>query len=74
MDIVKEILERHDDREIIAHLDKILGGIIKNYKIALTTGRNEAIWGSFGDIMQVYEIVHEMRRRDSAREAQKNEM
>lgn len=70
MDIAKEIVEKHDDREIIAHLDSIMSGVIKNYRIGLSTGRSEALWGSFGDIVQVREILHEMKTRDDKKLAQ----
>lgn len=72
MDIAKEIVERHDDREIIAYLNSVMSGVIKNYRVGLA-GHPEVIWGSFGDIMQVYDILHEMKARDDKKLAQMQE-
>lgn len=71
MDIVKEMLDRHSNEEVVAYLNKMMNGIIQNYKLGFQTGRSEALWGSFGDIVQVSEFLREMKKRNDARDAMK---
>lgn len=71
MDIVKEMLDKHNNDEVIAYLSKTMNGIVQNYKVAFQSGRSDAIWGSFGDIMLVYDFLREMKRRNDARDAMK---
>ena len=71
MDIVKEMLDRHSNEEVVAYLNKMMNGIIQNYKLGFQTGRPEALWGSFGDIVQVSEFLREIKKRNDARDAMK---
>lgn len=71
MDIVKEMLDKHSNEEVVAYLNKMMNGIIQNYKLGFQTGRSEALWGSFGDIVQVSEFLREMKKRNDARDAMK---
>lgn len=71
MDLTKEIVDKHSTEEIIAYLSKMMNGIIQNYKLGFQTGRPEALWGSFGDIVQVSELLREMKRRNAERDALK---
>lgn len=71
INIIGEIIEKHSDEEIIAHLDKIVAGVVKNYTVALDKGNSDILWANLGDLTQVASILRGMRKRDEAREAQK---
>lgn len=72
MDLAKDIVDKYTTEQIIAYLDHLMGGIGQNYKIALKVCKAEPLWISMGDIAQVKEILHEMKKRNDAREAAKN--
>lgn len=71
INVVGEIIEKHSDEEIIAHLDKIVAGVVKNYTVALDKGNSDILWANLGDLTQVASILRGMRKRNEAREAQK---
>ncbi len=71
MDITKDIVDKYSTEQIIAYLDHLVGGISSNYRTALKTGRPEFLWGSLGDVVQIKDILHEMKARNDAREATK---
>lgn len=71
INIIGEIIEKHSDEEIIAHLEKIVGGVVKNYTVALDKGNSDILWANLGDLTQVASILRGMRKRNEAREAQK---
>ena len=71
INVVGELIERHSDEEIIAHLDKIVAGVVKNYAVALDKGNSNILWANLGDLTQVASILRGMRKRNEAREAQK---
>lgn len=67
-----EILANHSDEEVIEHLDGIMTGLLKNYKLALERREPEILWGNLGDISIVASIIREMKKRNLSRQAQKN--
>ena len=71
INVVGEIVEKHSDEEIIAHLEKIVAGVVKNYTVALDKGNSDILWANLGDLTQVASILRGMRKRNEAREAQK---
>lgn len=71
INVVGELIEKHSDEEIIAHLDKIVAGVVKNYTVALDKGNSDILWANLGDLTQVASILRGMRKRNEAREAQK---
>ena len=71
INVVGEMIEKHSDEEIIAHLDKIVSGVVKNYTVALDKGTSDILWANLGDLTQVASILRGMRKRNEAREAQK---
>ena len=71
INVVGELIERHSDEEIIAHLDKIVAGVVKNYTVALDKGNSDILWANLGDLTQVASILRGMRKRNEARETQK---
>lgn len=70
MDIAKDIIDKYPSEQIVAYLDRLIGGVVKNYKLGLQNGRPEFLWSSLGDIVQIREIIHEIKTRDDARLAQ----
>lgn len=71
MDITKDIVDKYTTEQIIAYLDHLAGGVSQNYRTALKTGRPEFLWGSLGDVVQIKDILHEMKTRNNAREVSK---
>lgn len=71
INIIGEIIEKHSDEEIVAHLEKIVAGVVKNYTVALDKGNSDILWANLGDLTQVASILRGMRKRNEAREAQK---
>ncbi len=71
INIIGEIIEKHSDEEIIAHLEKIVAGVVKNYTVALDKGNSDILWANLGDLTQVASILRGMRKRNEARKAQK---
>ena len=74
MNIAKDVVDKYTVEQIVAALDIRLNGIIQNYKNGLKTGRSEFVWGSLGDLVEIKEILHEMRTRNDAKEAMKQNM
>lgn len=72
MDLAKDIVDKYTTEQIIAYLDHLVGGVSSNYRTALKTGRSEFLWGSLGDVVQIKDILHEMKTRHEAIEAAKN--
>lgn len=71
INVVGELIEKHSDEEIIAHLEKIVSGVVKNYTVALDKGNSDILWANLGDLTQVASILRGMRKRNEARKAQK---
>ena len=72
INIVGELIEKHSDEEIIAHLDKIVSGVVKNYTVALDKGTSDILWANLGDLTQAASILRGLKKRNEARDAQKN--
>lgn len=74
MNIEKDIVDKYTTEQIIAHLDSLMTGILKNYQTSVKTNQPHIIWGNLGDIAQAKAILHEMKKRNDAVEAQKQSM
>lgn len=72
INVVGEMMEKHSDEEIIAHLDKIVSGVVKNYTVALGKGTSDILWANLGDLTQAASILRGLKKRNEARDAQKN--
>lgn len=57
INVVGEMIEKHSDEEIIAHLDKVMSGVVKNYTIALDKENSNILWANLGDLTQVASIL-----------------
>ena len=71
VDIVKELLEKHTDEEIIAYLDGMATGILQNYRTATKQNQPQLLFGNIGDLVMIASILRAMKQRDEAREAMK---
>ena len=72
MDIIKDIVDKYSTEPIIAYLDIIMSGVLQNYGSAIKADQPQILFGNLGDITQVKKILHEMRKRNDARDAMKN--
>lgn len=72
INVVGEMIEKHSDEEIIAHLDKVVSGVVKNYTVALEKVDSGILWANLGDLTQAAAILRGLRKRNEARDAQKN--
>ena len=71
VDIVKELLEKHSDDEVIAYMDSLMTGLLQNYRTAIKQNQSELLYGNLGDLTMVASILRGMKQRNEAREAQK---
>lgn len=70
IDIVAEILSKHNDAEVIDHLYTVLRGVTSNYKTAIDTNTPEVLFGNLGDLVLATEILKGMKKRNDDRLAQ----
>lgn len=71
VDIVKDVLEKHTDEEIIAFLLEAMKGVQRNYKNSVELKQPETLWSSLGDIIMVTAILREIKARNDAVALQK---
>lgn len=69
MDLAKDIVDKYTTEQVIAYLDHLIGGVEQNYRAAVKVCKAEPLWISMGDIEQAKDILHEMKKRNDAREA-----
>ena len=69
MNIIEDIM-KHQDMEIIEYLSKTMSGVVKNYNTSLTQKSPEILWGNFGDIVMVNQILKAMDQRNKEKLAQ----
>ena len=71
VDIVKEMLEKHSDDEVVVYLDSVMTGLLQNYRTAAKQNQPELLYGNLGDLAMVASIIRAIKQRNDAREAQK---
>ena len=74
IDIEQEMIDNHSDEEVIAYLDKVATGLVQNYNTASKTNNPAFLWGSYGDVMMIFNIIRRMKVRNDTIEAQKQSM
>ena len=74
IDIEQELIDNHSDEEVIAYLDKVATGLVQNYNTASKTNNPAFLWGSYGDVMMIFNIIRRMKVRNDTIEAQKQSM
>ena len=73
MNLTADILDKYTQEQIVAYLDNVLFGVLKNYKIAIDKGTPEILYASLGDLTEVRAILHEQRKRDQEKQALKQQ-
>lgn len=71
MNIASDIVDKYTAEQIIAHLDAMASGLLLNYRTAIKSNQPQVLFGNMGDIAQMKEILHEMKKRNAAKEALK---
>ena len=74
VDIVKELLEKHTDEEIIAYLDGMATGLLQNYRIATKQNQPQLLFGNLGDLVMIASVLRAMKQRNDNVEAQRQSM
>lgn len=69
VDIIGDIM-KHKDEEIIEYLSRSMTGIVKNYNTSLTQKSPEILWGNFGDLVMIEQVLKALKNRNSERLAQ----
>lgn len=73
MNLAADLLDKYTQEQVVAYLDKLLSGVLKNYHTAIKVNQPEVLFGNLGDVAQARDIIHEMRKRNDAREAMKQQ-
>ena len=71
MDLAKDIVDKYTIEQIVAYLDRLSSGVLKNYQTAIKVNQPEVLFGDLGDIAQIRSVLHEMNKRNQEREALK---
>lgn len=74
VDIVKELLEKHTDEEIIAYLDGVVTGLLQNYRTATKQNQPQLLYGNLGDLAMIASIIRAMKTRNDNIDAQRQDM
>ena len=74
VDVVKELLDKHTDEEIIAYLDSMATGLLQNYRIATKQNQPQLLFGNLGDLVMVASVLRAMKQRNDNIESQRQSM
>lgn len=74
VDIVKELLEKHTDEEIVAYLDNMATGLLQNYRTATKQNQPQLLFGNLGDLVMIASVLRAMKQRNDNVEAQRQSM
>lgn len=74
VDIVRELLEKHTDEEIIAYLDNMATGLLQNYRTATKQNQPQLLFGNLGDLVMIASVLRAMKQRNDNVEAQRQSM
>lgn len=69
MNLSADLLDKYASEQVTAYLDKLASGVLKNYQTAIKVNQPQILFASLGDIAQLRDILHEMRKRDEERAA-----
>lgn len=72
MNLAGDILDKYSREQVIAYLDKLVTGVLQDYKTSLEKGDSNILWANLGDLTQMRSIIHEMKKRNAEREAMKD--
>lgn len=69
MNLASDLLDKYTPEQVTAYLDKLAAGVLKNYQMAIKLDQPHLLFSNLGDIAQLRDILHEMRKRDEERAA-----
>lgn len=69
MNLASDLLDKYTPEQVVTYLDKLAAGVLKNYQTAIKVNQPEVLFASLGDIAQLRDILHEMRKRNEERAA-----
>lgn len=72
VNVISGIMNNKDE-EIITFLAKTMNGIVKNFNISLEKGSPELLWGNFGDIVMVTQVLKAMDTKNKEKLAKTQE-
>lgn len=64
MNLAGDLLDKYTPEQVTAYLDKLAAGILKNYQTAIKVNQPQILFGSLGDVAQIRDILHEIRKRN----------
>lgn len=64
MNLASDLLDKYTFEQVTAYLDKLAAGILKNYQTAIKVNQPQILFGSLGDVAQIRDILHEMKKRN----------
>lgn len=67
MNLAGDLLDKYTPEQVTAYLDKLAAGILKNYQTAIKVNQPQILFGSLGDVAQIRDILHEMKKRNDER-------
>lgn len=72
INMIEDAVAKYSDTELIDHLSVVMGGIAKNYRLALQKGDSNILLANLGDIVMVASILRSMKRRNEERVARQS--
>ena len=69
VNVISGIMNNKEE-EIIAFLAKTMNGVVKNYNLSLEKGSPELLWGNFGDIVMVTQVLKAIDKKNEEKLAQ----
>lgn len=67
MNLAGDLLDKYTPEQVTAYLDKLAAGVLKNYQTAIKVNQPQILFGSLGDVAQIRDILHEMKKRNDER-------
>lgn len=69
VNVISGIMNNKEE-EIMEFLAKTMNGIVKNYNLSLEKGSPELLWGNFGDIVMVTQVLKAIDKKNKDKLAQ----
>ena len=69
VDTTAELISNHSTEEIVEYLSRVMGGVPKNYKVAVEKGDAALLYANLGDISLVAEVLRAINKQNQDRQA-----
>ena len=69
VNVISGIMNNKEE-EVIEFLAKTMNGVVKNYNLSLEKGSPELLWGNFGDIVMVTQVLKAINKKNEDKLAQ----